>query len=346
MTIRLDMCRTVSRAADALGDSLDAVRGFLRRQLAPDGGFQGRNGRSDLYYTVFGLEASLALGVDLPFTQIQAYLAGFAEGESLDLVHLAALVRCRANMAGGCNPAAVARASRPCVTRPSWSCPAKPEACTDSKVQGQDALATRGQGQDAFATVDVTREAIVKRLLGYRSTDGGFNTAAGAPRGNAYGSFLALSACQDLGLDLPGLNALAESIRSLQRPDGGYSNEPAMAVSATPATAAALSVLHYLKQPVPQAAVRWLLDRAGPQGGFAAIPLPRDQAIPDLLSTATALHALSLIGAPPRDARDRHLDYLDSLWSSQGGFRGHWGDDMVDCEYTYYGLLSLGCLVG
>jgi len=53
MTIRLDMRRTVSRASDALGDSVDLVRDFLRQQLAPNGGFQGRDGRSDLYYTVF-----------------------------------------------------------------------------------------------------------------------------------------------------------------------------------------------------------------------------------------------------------------------------------------------------
>ncbi len=98
MTIRLDMRRTASRAGDALGDSLDAVRGFLRGQLAPDGGFQGRDGRSDLYYTVFGLEASLALGVDLPQDRVNAYLTGFAAGESLDLVHLTSLIRCRANM--------------------------------------------------------------------------------------------------------------------------------------------------------------------------------------------------------------------------------------------------------
>jgi hypothetical protein len=36
------------------------------QQLAPDGGFQGGDGRSDLYYTVFGLEASLALNADIP----------------------------------------------------------------------------------------------------------------------------------------------------------------------------------------------------------------------------------------------------------------------------------------
>ena len=98
MTIRLDMRRRVSKAGDALGDSLDTVREFLRRQFTPDGGFSGRDGRSDLYYTVFGLEASLALGVDLPHERINAYLDSFEADDTLDLVHLTSLIRCRANM--------------------------------------------------------------------------------------------------------------------------------------------------------------------------------------------------------------------------------------------------------
>lgn len=291
MTIRLDMCKAVNGAREALGDSVDAVRGFLRQHLAPDGGFQGRDGRSDLYYTVFGLEASLALGVDLPRERVSGYLDGFGDGGSLDLVHLASLIRCRANMAD---------------TRNS--------------------------------------EVLARRLTAYRSRDGGFHMSSGAERGSAYGSFLALGAWQDLDIDCPDSDALAESIVSLQRPDGGYGNEAAMTAGATPATAAAISVLHYLKRPVPESSVQWLLARAHPLGGFTAIPFGGDAGVPDLLSTATALHALALVGVRMDAARDKHLDYLDSLWNAQGGFRGHWADDMVDCEYTYYGLLALGIL--
>ena len=38
------------------------------------------------------------------------------------------------------------------------------------------------------------------------------------------------------------------------------------------------------------------------------------------------------------------LDFVDTLWTSQGGFYGNWADDTLDCEYTYYGLLALGHL--
>jgi hypothetical protein len=66
--------------------------------------------------------------------------------------------------------------------------------------------------------------------------------------------------------------------------------------------------------------------------------------LPDLLSTATALHALAGLHADIANVREPCLDFLDTLWSSRGGFLGHWADDAVDCEYTYYGLLALGHL--
>ena len=72
-------------------------------------------------------------------------------------------------------------------------------------------------------------------------------------------------------------------------------------------------------------------------------PIP-DAPVPDLLSTATALHAISTLHAPLDPVRESCLDFIDSLWTNRGGFYGSWGDDAIDCEYTYYALLSLGHL--
>jgi prenyltransferase beta subunit len=234
----------------------------------------------------------------IPRERVAEYLRRFGAGQSLDLVHLACLIRCRANMSGA----------------------------------GGDAM-------DAQA-----RRVMAERVGQYRARDGGFSTASQAERGSAYGIFLALGTYQDLDIACPDADAAVESVNSLQMPDGGYSNEAGMTGSVTTATAAAMCVLHYLNRPVPESAVRWLLNQAHPLGGFAAIRFGAEHATPDLLSTATALHALSLAGASVDDVKEKHLDYLDTLWSSQGGFRGHSADEIVDCEYTYYGLLSLGCL--
>ena len=66
--------------------------------------------------------------------------------------------------------------------------------------------------------------------------------------------------------------------------------------------------------------------------------------IPDLLSTATALHALSGLQRDISDIQERCLDFIDSLWTNEGAFHGHWDDEPLDVEYAYYGLLALGHL--
>ena len=54
--------------------------------------------------------------------------------------------------------------------------------------------------------------------------------------------------------------------------------------------AGAVTLIHHLGGEVPKSAVDWLLARARPAGGFLATP---EAPVPDLLSTATALHALA-----------------------------------------------------
>ena len=87
------MLQVARLAPTQLGESRDLVAGFLREQLNPDGGFQDRSGTSDLYYTVFGLDALIALQEDPPVEQTAAYLDGFGDGAGLDFVHLACLAR-------------------------------------------------------------------------------------------------------------------------------------------------------------------------------------------------------------------------------------------------------------
>ena len=65
--------------------------------------------------------------------------------------------------------------------------------------------------------------------------------------------------------------------------------------------------------------------------------------IPDLLSTATSLHALSAVGVPIDNVREGMLDFVDSLWTGTA-FVANWEEDEVDCEYAFYALLALGHL--
>src|SRR5262245_40997961 len=90
------MLQVARLAPQFLGDSTSLVRDFFLRQQLSDGGFQDRAGRSDLYYTVFGIEGLLALQVPLPAPALVAYLDRFEAGSDLDFIHLCCLARCRA----------------------------------------------------------------------------------------------------------------------------------------------------------------------------------------------------------------------------------------------------------
>jgi prenyltransferase beta subunit len=135
---------------------------------------------------------------------------------------------------------------------------------------------------------------------------------------------------------------LIQSLKRLETPDGGWSNVPGAKIGATNATAGAVTLIRHLGFPVNERVADWLLAQAHPQGGFLAVP---GSPMPDLLSTATTLHALAAMERRlPSQIHERCLDLLDSLWDARGGFHGHWADDHLDAEYTFYALLALGHL--
>ncbi len=184
--------------------------------------------------------------------------------------------------------------------------------------------------------------ALLARLESFRKTDGGYEGDARLKNGTAYGAFVALGAYQDLEQTPPQPLELIRSLKRLETPDGAWSNAPNMPVGALNATAGAVTLIRHLGFPVNQSVGDWLLAQAHPEGGFRAVP---NAPMPDLLSTATALHALSAIERRvPSVIHERCLDFIDTLWNAEGGFHGHWADEHLDAEYTFYGLLALGHL--
>jgi hypothetical protein len=285
------MLQVARLASNELGESRDLVAGFLRERINPDGGFQDRAGASDLYYTVFGLDALIALQESVPVEQTAAYLNRFGDGAGLDFVHLACLARAWAALRRPPDPPVIDR--------------------------------------------------LLARVEAYRHDDGGYATTADAAHGSAYGAFLAIGAYQDLGREAPRPGGVVASLARLRAADGSYANHPDLPSGVTTATAAAVLVLRHLDDARDRTGGLWLLDRCHPRGGFfasAATP------VPDLLSTATALHALSALHVPIAGLREPCLDFVDSLWTNRGGFFGTWADDTADCEYTFYALLALGHL--
>ena len=286
------MLQAARLAPKVLGEAAALIEKFLLSQLTPEGGFADRQGRADLYYTVFGLESLLALRAQLPEERVRAYLRSFGHGEGLDFVHACSLARCDANIGG--------------------------------------------------TALDSFQKATLARVIeAYRTPDGGYHGTPGKASGSAYGGLLAWGAYNDLGIALPGEERLGDALAALALPDGSFANEPGLPQGTTTTTAAAVTLARHLSFPLPAGTSQWLLAQVHPSGGFLAAPRAP---LPDLLSTATALHALDGLQVPFDHLRETCLDFVDSLWSAEGGFHGHWADDDLDAEYTSYGLLALGHL--
>ena len=269
------------------------VQEFLRGQQNADGGFKDRAGRSDLYYTVFGLDALAVFQAKPDLDAVEKFLATFADGDGLDLVHLSCLTRCWGSL-------------------------------------GKDRM-PKG-----------LRAALLKRLEAFRKPCGGWDNNLQREHGTAYGSFLALGAYQDMGKLPPKPLRILQSLKKLETPDHAWNNHPNLPIGSTNPTAGAVVLLNNLHLPINAEVGQWLRDRLHPQGGFVAVP---GAPIPDLLSTATTLHALAALDVRlSEEETERCLDFVDTLWNATGGFHGHWSDDYLDCEYTFYGLLALGHL--
>jgi len=276
-----------------LGDSTELVCEFFRSQLSPEGAGLDRDGRPDLYYTIFALAGLQAVDAEVPREKVAAFLDSHGDGAGLDFVHLSALARC-------------------------WAVVGK-----ERTPKGLD-------------------RAVLERIEHFRKPDGGYDGDAKLAHGTAYGAFVALGAYEDLGQTPPHPLKLIQSLKRLETPDGAWSNFPGAKFGATNATAGAVTLIRHLGFPVNERVGDWLLAQAHPQGGFLAVP---GAPMPDLLSTATAIHALAAMERRlPNDVHERCLDFLDSLWDARGGFHGHWADDHLDVEYTYYALLALGHL--
>lgn len=278
MSLKLEMLQAARMAPRLLGESTDLIRGFVRRQQNPAGGFNDRSGRNDLYYTVFGLDCLVALQEPVEEDALERFLKLSGTGAELDLVHLSCLARC-------------------------W-------AVLPSRFPSD------------------LRAALLENLEKFTPE-------------TVYQCFLLCGAWTDLQEPIQNPTAILACLESMRSADGAYGNAAGLPLGSTNATAAAATLLRHLGRTIPAQVSPWLIARCDPAGGFRAMP---NAPIPDLLSTATALHALAGMQVPLEKIKEPCLDFIDSLWTNEGGFHGHWTDDHLDVEYTSYGLLALGHL--
>jgi geranylgeranyl transferase type-2 subunit beta len=284
---------------------------FLHRAQNPDGGFSGRQGGSDLYYTGFALR-SLAV-FDALTPEIAERCAGYLRG-------------CLNQQAGVVDFFSLL-----------YSC----------------MLVQLAGGPDALAASPVDwPERVADLLETFRTNDGGYGKLPGSASGSTYHSFLVALCYEMLGKPLPGPEKLAAFVQSRRREDGGFVEIAPMKRSGTNPTAAAVGVLQMLEGAVPaeqlatpeiaDGVTSFLLEMRSDEGGLQAngrIPFA------DLLSTFTGAWTLHRLESLDQLDAGEVMAYVRGLEQPGGGFHGHLADEVVDVEYTFYGLGTLALLM-
>lgn len=281
---------------------------ILARQTAA-GGFTGKAGAADLYYTGWALRGLWLIDcIEEPTrTATRQYLAAAGPGDLIELT--------------------------------SWLMAQLAIEDTHSPTS------PRTQPLGPATLADGQRAAFGKTLHSSLVGDGGFARAAGAPAGSTYLTFLGLLAGQMLGETPPETQRVLEFLRSRRRDDGGFAEGPYGRVGSANPTAAAVGVLLLAGAAAPAdwlfAASDFLQRGQHADGGWRAWP---HSAGGDLLSTFTALYMLEALGRLARIDRRAAEDFTRACLRADGGFAGTTGEAHGDVEFTCYGISALALL--
>jgi geranylgeranyl transferase type-2 subunit beta len=295
-----------ARLADGVARLPAGVRdrhaAFLRQRQNPDGGFSGREGESDLYYTGFGLRGLAVLDALTP--EIAGRAAGFLRAsltQQASVVDLFSLLYAILLVQASGGPDVLGDSPADWPDR---------VAATLETFRTPDHGYNKSPGSASGSTYHTFLVGLCYELLGRslprpddvlqfvrtrRREDGGFVEVAAMRRS--------------------GTNPTAAGVGILQ-----------LLAGAPPAAEDANPVIEYLAR------------MPGMDGGLRAndrVPLS------DLLSTFTGCWTLHQLGALDRVNRKQVAEFARSVELPDGGFRGGLWDEATDVEYTFYGLGTL-----
>jgi geranylgeranyl transferase type-2 subunit beta len=286
-------------------ERLDLHRHFVLAQQSPSGGFCGREGDADLYYTGFAVRA-LAVSGGIPENAVHT-LAGWLS--SLPLLELNAI-----DLLSWLYSALVVQASggpdllaqKPNDLPNCWLASLQMLRTPDGGF-AKSADGALGSTYHSFLA------ALIHEILGQP-----------IPRKNALTQFLF-----DRQRDDGGFVEIAPMKRSGTNP--------------TAAAVALLRMLNALDHEIAADVAGFLTDVAGGEGGFQAntrVPFADGLSTFTGLLTAQDLGCPDLI--PPERTLNYVQNCLEL---PAGGFRGAAWDQQADVEYTFYGLGILGLLL-
>ncbi|MCU0482691.1 MAG: hypothetical protein MUC54_00200 [Chloroflexi bacterium] len=282
-----------TRAGAALLTEVAAgrVAAFLDSRLAPDGGFVGRSGGSDVYYTYFALASLAALGHPLPWARSGSFLAALGNGRGLDLAHLACLARALALAPG---EATRAQAEGVLVRMDGLVAPRGGFAPAPGLSRGTiSASFVALLAHEELSTPLPVDLALRRCLAAGRCADGAWADSPDMAEGTT--TVTAAAALLHLALDEVPPPETAAWLAARHRPEGGFLASPRAPVADLLSTAAALLALAALGAPLEPFALPTLDFVHGcwaPSGGFGGHPA---DPVPDSEHTTYALLALGVL---------------------------------------------------
>lgn len=247
------------------------VSQFVRSQrVNHSAAFMGKNGQADVYYTSFGWLLSYVLDIPLPTQERKAFLIEHPSAHG-DLIHEAALVRCRLlhrlMMRGGSLLTLLSHFPTALHPLSAYSVPQNDPQCPYTQFIWLSLL------EDAGSVLPKAAE-VLKSLDDYRTEDGGYANVKAAKTAtlNATAAALAVRG------RLTGwrMDDDVEALRRMQDSMGGFRSSALAPIPDLLSTATALFVLRsYRVRPIYDTSAfveaHWL-----EQGGFSATLLDDD----------------------------------------------------------------------
>lgn len=285
-------------------DRRDRHRRFVLAHQMPDGGFRGREGESDIYYTSFAVRClSMLGGIGADEAETIGRFLQSHDWRTLSIVDLLSWLSSAVvvQLAGGPDVFVNDDADWP-----------QQIAARLESVRTNDGGYSKSAEGAAGSTYQSFLVVLAYELIGQP-----------LPRPNALAQFLF-----DRQRDDGGFVEIAPMKRSGTNP--------------TAAAVATLSILNYLDREIGDDVTAYLRDVRSDEGGFQAntrIPFADGLSTFTGLLTLSEIGRERLI-----DRGQARQFFTEWLEFPTGGFRGASWDEQADVEYTFYGLGALSLL--
>lgn len=298
-------------------EALESIKSFINSQKHAKGGFINRSGKTDPYYSIFGLTLSYVFNVPVDYKHEVEFLNKWKQNNSIDFIHAISILQCSYLLE---------------AIKLSQKFEHIASALSKSWIIQQSI------GFQLAKRIRKNYKDLLLLVANHKSESGGYHHVNEQTSSSVYANFLVYCLFEDLHFSRLWRKTIAKSCLNLQLADGSFVNHPESKEGITSNTAAALMLIHQ-ENFEDDMASKWLKSMQITNGGFLA---GKQVPIADTLSTATALFALKSANKSNGIQITKAIEFVNLHWSENGGFFGSIADQHPDIEYTFYALLAIG----